>query len=299
MRIAIHSGMTNRGSIEQIVDEVRKVAESGLAGYWAPMLNGHDTLTALAVAGQQTGGVELGTAVVPMPLRPPFALAQQIATVQQVVGGRLVVGLGPGHEALVRSLFGLDWAPPLDTTRRYVRDLRAIMAGTSGQRVAVAPGQTTQLLLGTVNPAMARLAAELADGVVTWAAGPRTVTDVIQPAAGTRTAAGPFRIVAALPLCVTDDVAAARAAIDRVLGANDTLPSYRKLLAREGAAGIAEVALVGSPADVTAGLDAFAAAGVTDFAAHVLAPNRLDRERTWEFLAARAAKTRPSEGARS
>jgi 5,10-methylenetetrahydromethanopterin reductase len=289
MRIAIHSAVTNRGTVEQISAEVRKVAEFGLSGYWAPMLNGHDTLTALAIAGQQTGGVELGTAVVPMPLRPPFALAQQIATVQEIVGGRLVVGLGPSHEALVRGLFGMDWTPPLAATRQYVKELTAIMAGTAGRRIVVGPGLQTQLLLGAVNPAMAALAAELASGVVTWAAGPRTITDVIRPAAGDRADAGSFRIVTALPVCVTDNAAAARATIHRVLGANDKLPSYRKVLSREGVKGIADLAIAGPPAAVAAGLDAFAAAGATEFAAHILAQHPEDRERTWEFLAARAA----------
>jgi 5,10-methylenetetrahydromethanopterin reductase len=289
MRIAIHSGVTNRGTVDQIAAEVRKVAEFGLSGYWAPMLNGHDTLTALAIAGQQTGGVELGTAVVPMPLRPPFALAQQIATVQEIVGGRLVVGLGPSHEALVRGLFGMDWTPPLAATRQYVQDLAEIMAGDAGRRIVVGPDRPTQLLLGAVNPAMAALAAELVSGVVTWAAGPRTVADVIRPAVRDRGTADSFRIVTALPVCVTDEEAAARATIHRVLGANDQLPSYRKVLSREGVEGVADLAIVGPPAAVAAGLDAFAAAGATEFAAHILAPSAQDRERTWEFLAARAA----------
>lgn len=289
MRIAIHSALTNRGTVEQIAAEVRKVAEFGLSGYWAPMLNGHDTLTVLAIAGQRTGGVELGTAVVPMPLRPPFALAQQIATVQEIVGGRLVVGLGPSHEALVRGLFGLEWAPPVAATRRYVEQLAAIMAPAAGRRILVGPHRPTPLLFGAVNPAMAALAAELASGVVTWSAGLRTVTDVIRPAARDRASTAEFRIVTALPLCVTDDAAAARANIHHVLGANDKLPSYQKVLSREDVEGVADLAIVGPPAAVAAGLDAFAAAGATDFAAHVLAPSARDRERTWEFLGARAA----------
>ena len=50
MRIAIHSGLTMRGSVQGVVDQVRRTAEYGFAGYWAPMLTGHDTLTAFAVA---------------------------------------------------------------------------------------------------------------------------------------------------------------------------------------------------------------------------------------------------------
>ena len=290
MRIAIHSGLTMRGEVGGVVEQVRMVAECGLAGYWAPMLTGHDTLTAFAVAGREVPGVELGTAVVPMPLRPPFALAQQVATVQEVLGGRLALGIGPSHEALVRDAFGLEWTPPIAATRRYVEELESVMAGRDGRRIVVG-GDPTPILLGAVNPAMAALAAEVASGVVTWAAGPRTITDVIRPALRDRPGT-PFRIVAALPVCVTGDAAGTREHVHAALGANDRLPSYRKVLRREGVDGVADLALVGSPDEVARGLDAFAAAGATDFAAHVLAKTDIDAEHTWEFLADRAASRR-------
>ncbi|TDC57445.1 LLM class flavin-dependent oxidoreductase [Actinomadura sp. KC345] len=287
MRIAIHSGLTMRGRVDGVVEQVRRVAESGLAGYWAPMLTGHDTLTAFAVAGREVPGVELGTAVVPMPLRPPFALAQQVATVQEVLGGRLALGIGPSHEALVRDAFGLEWTAPIAATRRYVEELESVMTGRDGRRVVVG-GAPTPVLLGAVNPAMAALAAEVASGVVTWAAGPRTIADVIRPALRDRPAGAPFRIVAALPICVTDDVAGTREHIHAALGANDHLPSYRKVLGREGAGGVADLAIVGSPAEAARRLDDFEVSGTTDFAAHILATSDVDAEHTWEFLAARA-----------
>jgi alkanesulfonate monooxygenase SsuD/methylene tetrahydromethanopterin reductase-like flavin-dependent oxidoreductase (luciferase family) len=232
--------------------------------------------------------VELGTAVVPMPLRPAFALAQQVATVQEVLKGRLALGLGPSHEALVKDAFGLEWTPPIPATRRYVQELKAVMTGREGRRVAIG-GDPTPILLGAVNPAMAKLAAEVASGVVTWAAGPRTIAEVIGPAALGRPGGAPFRIVAALPVCVTSDIAGAREHIHRVLGANDRFPSYQKVLRREGVDGVAQLAIVGSPGEVGRRLDAFAASGVTDFAAHVLAASDVDTESTWTFLAARAA----------
>ncbi|WP_405182644.1 LLM class flavin-dependent oxidoreductase [Nocardia sp. NBC_01377] len=90
MRTAIHSATTDVGSVATVVAEVRRAADVGLGGHWAPMLGGQDTLTAPALAGREVGGIELGTAVVPMPLRSPFALAQQVRTVQEAVGGRFV-----------------------------------------------------------------------------------------------------------------------------------------------------------------------------------------------------------------
>ncbi|TDC88542.1 LLM class flavin-dependent oxidoreductase [Actinomadura sp. 7K507] len=288
MRIAIHSSLTMRGRVEGVMAEVRRVAEFGLTGYWAPMLTGHDTLTAFAIAGREVPGVELGTAVVPMPLRPPFALAQQVATVQEILNGRLALGIGPSHEALAEDTFELDWSPPIAATRRYVEQVKAAMTGRDGRRIVIG-GDPTPILLGAVDPAMARLAAEVADGAITWAAGLRTITEVIRPALRDRPLDEPFRIVSALPVCVTDDAAGTREHIHRGLCTGDWSPSYREVLSREGVDSVARLAVVGSPDDVAWGLDAFADSGVTDFAAHVLARTDIDAERTWEFLSTRAA----------
>jgi 5,10-methylenetetrahydromethanopterin reductase len=284
VRIAVHSALANYGRVDAVVAEVRRTAEYGLSGYWAAMLTGQDTLTVLALAGREVGGdLELGTAVVPIPLRSPFALAQQAATVQEVVGGRLLIGLGTSHETFVRTNFGGVWSAPVAAMRQYLDDLTRIMSGEDTQRVVTAR-HTTPLLLGAVNPAMVALAAERAAGVVTWAAGVRTIRDVVLPARDSRARSGPFRIVASLPVCVTDDEAAARQYIDERLGANDRLPSYVKVLQREGVAGVAELSLVGSRDQVRRGLDALADSGVTDFGAHPVTPSRAEADRTWEAL---------------
>jgi alkanesulfonate monooxygenase SsuD/methylene tetrahydromethanopterin reductase-like flavin-dependent oxidoreductase (luciferase family) len=186
------------------VAEIRQVAEHRLAGYWVPMLNGHDTLTALAVAGQETDGVELWTAVMPMPLRPPFALAQQIATVQEAIGGRLVIGLSPSHEALVTGLFGLDWSPPLAATRRYLTELTRIMSGAWQQRVVVANRpllcSSARSILPRPRPSRRRR------GDVGGRAAEGRRGD---PACCRETGQRRARIVTALPTCVTNDAAPA------------------------------------------------------------------------------------------
>ncbi|SKB06122.1 LLM class flavin-dependent oxidoreductase [Aeromicrobium choanae] len=285
-RYCLHSSTTNHGTVEQVVGEVRRVAEAGLGGYWAPMLNGLDTMTALGVAAALVPDVEVGTAVVPIPLRSPYALAQQALTVAELSGGRLTLGLGTSHRPLAEGIFRAEWTPPLATMTTYLAELRDLMAG--GQPERMQPRiPSPQVVLGAVNPRMAAVAAEHADGVVTWAAGPRTIEQVIAPAAASRTT--PFRIIAAIPLCVTSDPDKVRAAIARKLGANDALPSYRRVLEREGVDGIASVAIVGDEGEVVAGLRRLTEAGVTEVAAHVVARGG-DEERTWALLTDLAAQ---------
>jgi 5,10-methylenetetrahydromethanopterin reductase len=132
------------------------------------------------------------------------------------------------------------------------------------------------------------VAGELADGTVLWMTGPATVRDHIVPAitAAAAAAGRPSpRIVCILPVCVTSDPDAARAAAARVFAIYNDLPSYRAMLDREGAAGPADVALVGDEAAVTAQLATLAEAGVTDFVAGEFARGQ-DAVRTREFLRA-------------
>ena len=86
---------------------------------------------------------------------------------------------------------------------------------------------------------------------------------------------------------VTDDPDAARQLVHARFGGSDALPSYQKVLAREGVNGVADLALVGSKAEVLSRLDELAAVGVTDFTAHVLATTRDDAQRTSDVLAQR------------
>jgi alkanesulfonate monooxygenase SsuD/methylene tetrahydromethanopterin reductase-like flavin-dependent oxidoreductase (luciferase family) len=121
-----------------------------------------------------------------------------------------------------------------------------------------------------MGPRMLALAGRQADGVILWLAGPRTIADMIMPplTASAAEAGRPApRVVAGLPVCVTDDAERVRAQIDHVLGKFARFDSYKRVLEREGVSGPGSVALVGDEDEVRAGVAALADAGVTDFAA--------------------------------
>jgi 5,10-methylenetetrahydromethanopterin reductase len=91
-------------------------------------------------------------------------------------------------------------------------------------------------------------------------------------------------VVAALPVCVTDDVAKARELAAAAYAPYGTLPSYRAMLQREGVAAPEELALIGDENTVVARLDEIRAAGVAEFAAHVFGRGDEDRTRTRALL---------------
>ena len=71
-------------------------------------------------------------------------------------------------------------------------------------------------------------------------------------------------VIAGVPVSVTDDPSAARSEAEQVFAIYGTLPSYRAMLDREGAAGPGDIALVGDEDTVRKGIGLYAEAGVTD-----------------------------------
>jgi len=261
-------------------EQLQRAADQGFASAWMSNIFGVDALTALAVTGSQVPGIEVGTAVVPTYPRHPAALAQQARTVAAAVDGRLVLGIGTSHRIVIEDMFGYDFGKPILHMREYLDVLLPLLDGqpvaVSGTTVRANIGLTTPcpgrvpVLLAALGPQMLRLAGERTDGTVLWMTGPATVRDHIVPTitAAARDAGRPSpRVVCSLPVCVTDDPDGARERATQVFAIYGDLPSYRAMLDREGAAGPAEVAVVGDEDTVAAQVGALAEAGVTDFVA--------------------------------
>jgi hypothetical protein len=91
-----------------------------------------DALTTLAITGREVPDIEFGTAVVPTYPRHPLALAAQALTVQEAVGGRLVLGVGVSHQAVVEGQYGYSMHAAVITPRG---DHRSQFAGADHRRV--------------------------------------------------------------------------------------------------------------------------------------------------------------------
>jgi len=141
-----------------------------------------------------------------------------------------------------------------------------------------------------LGPKMLNTAGELADGTITWMTGTETLKSYIVPTineAAIKAGRKSPRIVAAVPLTVTDDRETAFKASDQYFGRYGQLPSYRAMLDREGVESSAEMALIGNERDVEDMLKEYSAAGVTDLAVQIFSggPNAKESSaRTMQFL---------------
>jgi 5,10-methylenetetrahydromethanopterin reductase len=277
----MHIGVfTEKKTVDELVADIRDIAERGFESAWVPQIFGLDAMTALAVVAREVPDIALGTAVVPTYPRHPSMIAAQARTVNQISGGRFSLGIGLSHQIVIESMFGMSYAKPVRHLIDYLSILMPLAHGeasaysgetlTGNVGIDIPDSTPLPVLVAALGAQLLRVAGTRTEGTITWMTGPDTIQSHVAPAISTAAAdAGrpEPRIVSALPVCVTDDEAAARAEAAETFSVYGMLPSYRAMLDREGAAGPADVALVGTEAQVRAGIEGMFEAGVTEFVA--------------------------------
>lgn len=281
MRIATNLGGELRGapmSPPELVEQARGAEADGFPAAWTVHFSrGLDSLGVLAVAGTQTNNIDLGVAVIPTYPRHPLVLAQQAASTQVFCGGRLTLGVGVSHRPVIEGLFGIPYASPAAHMREYLSVLGPLLREGSvsfrGEFYAVdggftVPGTTpVPVVVGALSAGMVKVAGELADGAVTWLAGPRTMEGVV--VAGLRAAAVAAgrpepRVVAGVPVAVCDDAAVGRAAADEIFARYAGLANYQRVMEREDVATVGALTVVGTESEVDKQLRRLAGLGVTE-----------------------------------
>jgi alkanesulfonate monooxygenase SsuD/methylene tetrahydromethanopterin reductase-like flavin-dependent oxidoreductase (luciferase family) len=216
-------------------------------------------------------------------------MAQMAATLDELSGGRFILGIGISHRVTVEGMWGLPLEHPVEAMREYLTIVRTSLEEGSCRfegrfctaRWAYSAPRRPDLpiMISALNPRMLELAGELADGIVLYMCSPAYIRDHVIPAvAAGRKKAGKqldgFEIVAAVPVCLTSDRAAGqevfRATVERYAG----LPYYRKMMDASGfraelEAGqvsegmIDELAGIGDEEQVGAAIRRYREAGVT------------------------------------
>jgi F420-dependent oxidoreductase-like protein len=237
--------------LSEALERVRLAEELGYRSVWLTQLpDVRDAATVLAAYAGATRRMVLGTAVLPIHTRHPTAMAQMAMTLDELSGGRFRLGLGFSHQFTVEWIWGLKMKPPLEAMREYVGIVRAgIRDGTvdfqgrhfTARWTASMPRRTDlPLYLAGLRSGMVRLAGELADGLALWLCPPGYVRDRVLPSlrAGRPDGAGldGFEVLVPVPLCLSTDPEADRAAFRRSLAFYARLPYYRRMLEAGGCA---------------------------------------------------------------
>ena len=170
------------------IDLIRQAESMGYDSVWTAEAYGNDAVTAAAWVLAQTTKIKVGTAIMQMPARSPAMCAMTSMSLDQLSGGRFIVGLGASGPQVVEGWHGVPYGKPVTRTREYIQIMRKIMAregpvefdGEIYQLPLTGPGTTglgkplKSILQGnpdipiytaSITPAGLRCAAEVADGV--------------------------------------------------------------------------------------------------------------------------------------
>ena len=263
----------------------RRAEAAGYHDLWTGETNGADGFTPLVLAAAHTERVRLATGIVNPFTRGPAVLAQHAAALADASRGRFVLGLGSSSNVIVERWNRVAFERPLSKVREAVEILRPVLAGERGPggfRLETAPQHPVPIVVAALRGRMLALAAELADGAFTNFVPISGVPQVVE-AFGT-----PDKELVCRFVCLPQPESEGMATAKFLLTAYATVPVYTEFFRWLGwgeridpmveawHAGdraralelapeelVREVFVFGSPEQMRARLDEFAAAGVT------------------------------------
>jgi alkanesulfonate monooxygenase SsuD/methylene tetrahydromethanopterin reductase-like flavin-dependent oxidoreductase (luciferase family) len=269
-------------SLAEAVERVRTAESLGYDSVWVTHIAAREPLQVLNHYAHATERIGLGTGVVPLALRHPALLAMEAATLDEISGGRLRLGIGVSHRVTVEGWYGLSLDDPVGRISEYTRILRMILEEGGGafegdhhvSRFSFAGYRARpdmRILWAAMGPRMVRASAELADGIVLWMCSPGHIRRTIRPVLDEALAANgrspeEFDVVAAVPAAVTEDPGAARDAFRKQAFPYLNLPFYRKEVARAHPEALAAFDERMAAGDAAAAMAAIDDAVVEDFA---------------------------------
>jgi len=236
--------------INRSVVELAQHAERlGYTDAWSYESFGAEAFTPLAAAAVVTTKMRLGTAIVPVFTRPPALIAMSAATVQQISGGRFVLGLGISTAPIVEKWMNVPYRKPLTHLRETVAALRAIFRGEkvtmAGEAIKI-DGFRLDMRLDTPPPiyiaaqgeTMLRIAGEIGDGLVTNFITPdklpQMLAHVREGAKAADRNADHFDVVCRIMAAVDEDEGVVLPLMRRALTAYLTVPQYNKFFQEIG-----------------------------------------------------------------
>jgi len=216
---------------------IREADRLGFDVVWTAEAYGSDAVTPLAFIAGQTERIRLGSGIMQMPARTPAMTAMTASTLDQLSGGRMVLGLGVSGPQVVEGWHGVAYGKPLIRTREYVEIVRAIWArekplehqgrhyqipyrgpdasGLGKPLKSIVHGRQIPIYLAAIGPKSVAQCAEIADGWLPIFYSPFRAPKIYQPALddGFRRAGGKslkdFDIAVSATVIIHDDAKAA------------------------------------------------------------------------------------------
>jgi alkanesulfonate monooxygenase SsuD/methylene tetrahydromethanopterin reductase-like flavin-dependent oxidoreductase (luciferase family) len=176
------------------IDFAGKAEAAGWESAWFPEITFGDSFGPATAAAMRTERIGIATGVVGVWSRSAVTMALQAATLHQLSGGRLILGLGVQARGYVQGWHGQAYRKPIEAMRDFITILRSAFAGElvsyEGEVFSVKnfhldmelPAAPLKIYVAANGVRMTELAGEIADGTVGWFQSLEYVRDVTMPA---------------------------------------------------------------------------------------------------------------------
>lgn len=207
---------------DDLVAHVRRLEELAYDTAWITDMFGRHIYVTAAHLLAHTDRIRIGTGIAHIYGRDAIDSAQAARTLAELSGGRFVQGLGVSHP-IAAEMRGMEWEPPLGKSRDYLTAMRSELPLSTA-----APDPDVPLYLAAHGPKMLGVAAEAADGAMSYMQTPEGCADA-------RAILGPDKALnVVVPSCLTSDAETGRAMGRRALAMYLPLPAYQRVWARYG-----------------------------------------------------------------
>ena len=165
-------GVTPMETRRDVIREVAVHAERyGYSAFFVAEGWGHDASVLLAEIALRTSRIQIGTGVLNVWGRSAATIAMLATSLDDVSGGRFMLGLGAGSPQLAEGLHHVPFVAPLDRLATVTREVRRLLdgqqpsatGGTRSLQLAARPAHRVPIQLAALGPRAVRLSGELAD----------------------------------------------------------------------------------------------------------------------------------------
>jgi probable F420-dependent oxidoreductase len=237
--------------VNRRIRELVKVAdECGYTDGWSFEANSSDAFSPIAAMAMLSDKLRFGTAIVPVYTRSAALIAMTAATVQNLSGGRFVLGIGISSPTIVEQWMSVPYVKTHTRTRETVAAVRAIMKGEkytldgktmriNGFRMDLPMDvPPPPIYLGAQGAAMCRMAGEIGDGLITNFVTADSLPAMVEHTREGMRAAGKdpsqLDVVCRINVALDEDITTARTLFKRNLAAYITVPGYNKFFKEIG-----------------------------------------------------------------
>ncbi|MDP1748232.1 MAG: TIGR03620 family F420-dependent LLM class oxidoreductase [Reyranella sp.] len=202
----------------QLADLMRVIEGAGYSAFWYPESRGYESMSLAAYLLSKSSKLVVGSSIANIYARDPFTAQRAMVSLNNLHGGRFILGLGVSHIPMVEGLRGHRYDKPLGAMRAYL----------DGIHKGLPAGEDAPVMVAALGPKMLALSAEKSMGAVPYNVTPRHT-------AKAAAILGPKKALAVeQKVTLETDPVRARALGRKELARYMVLPNYRNNWLREG-----------------------------------------------------------------